>query len=396
LEVPDMLREKAEQVQPLLRETGLDCWLIFVRETGIHPDPGFELVVGADVVRNSAFLFGINGERIAIVANFDTANVRGKGVFPDVVGYDEDIKGPLVEALRRLDPQRIGLNYSLDDVTADGLTHGQWLLLNRLLSDTPYAARLASAGPLLSRLRGRKSPTEVVRIRRAIASTEEIVNSLTAQLRPGISEWQIAEIVHQEFRHRGVGPAWPLDSCPVVNCGPASEVGHAGPRDDLFAEPGHVVHVDVGVRLDGYCSDLQRLWYLRRPGETAPPDKVRRAFATVVRAIEAGAAVLRPGARGFEVDATARRVILEAGYPEFKHGLGHGLGRAVHDGGTLLGPRWPCYGQTVEGVVEAGNVFTLELGVATEAGFVGLEEDVQVTADGCEFLSSFQRELMLV
>ena len=123
---------------------------------------------------------------------------------------------------------------------------------------------------------------------------------------------------------------------------------------------------------------------------------MRRAFDTVVRAVEAGLAALRPGVRGYEVDAAARRVVVEAGYPEFKHGLGHGLGRAVHDGGTLLGPRWPCYGRTPEGVVEAGNVFTVELGVATEAGYVGLEEDVLVTEGGCEVLSGFQRELVLV
>src|SRR5947207_8964850 len=120
-----MLRlEKADQVRPLLRETGLGCWLIFVRETDTHPDPGFELVVGADVVRNSAFLFGVGGERIAIVANFDVGIVRGNGVFGEVLGYDEDVRESLLAALRRLDPQRIGLNYSTDDVTADGLTHG--------------------------------------------------------------------------------------------------------------------------------------------------------------------------------------------------------------------------------------------------------------------------------
>src|SRR5262245_3080352 len=164
-----LLQEKANQVQPLLRETGLDCWLIFVRETGLHPDPGLDLVVGADVVRNSAFLFGANGERIAIVARFDVANVRATGVFTEVIGYDEDVRSPLLSALDRLDPPTIGLNYSPDDVTADGLTHGQWLLLNHLLAGTPHATRLTSAAPLLFHLRGRKSPAEVERIRAAVA-----------------------------------------------------------------------------------------------------------------------------------------------------------------------------------------------------------------------------------
>ena len=71
-----LLQEKAAQVQPLLRETGLDCWLILVRETGLHPDPGFDLVVGADVVRNSAFLFSAGGQRIALTACFDVTGVR--------------------------------------------------------------------------------------------------------------------------------------------------------------------------------------------------------------------------------------------------------------------------------------------------------------------------------
>jgi Xaa-Pro aminopeptidase len=391
-----LLHEKADQAQALLAETGLDCWLTLVRETGLHPDPGAELVVGADLVRNSAFLFGAGGQRIAIAANFDTANLRANGVFREVIGYDEDIRGPLLDALRRIDPKQIGLNYSTDDVTADGLTHGHWLLLNELLRDTPYAGRLTSAAPLLSRLRGRKSPTELQRIRRAVATTEEIVGLVAPRIRPGLSEAEIAGFFRDEFARRRLAPAWAEDSCPIVNTGPASEPGHSRPSPDLRVEPGFLVHVDLGVRQDGFCSDLQRMWYVRRPGESAPPEGVRRGWATVVRAIEAGAAALRPGARGHEVDAAARRVVVEAGYPEYKHALGHGLGRAVHDGGTMLGPRWPCYGRTPEGVVEAGNVFTLELGVMTEAGYVGLEEDVAVTGRGCEFLSSFPRELALI
>src|SRR5262249_37521244 len=315
-----LLHQKADQAQALLRETGLDCWLTLNRETEIHPDPGIELVVGTGVVRNSAFLFGAGGERVAIAANFDTANVRALGVFGEVIGYDEDIRGALLGVLRRLDPQRIGLNYSTDDVTADGLTHGQWLLLNELLRDTPYAARLTSAAPLLARLRGRKTPTEVARIRAAVAVTQEIVALLTPQVRPGVSERQLADIVQGEFRRRGLASAWEWESCPIVNTGPESEAGHGKPRDDLPVAPGHLVHIDLGVKRDGFCPDLQRMWYVRRPGEAAPPAPVRRAFATVVAAIEAGATVLRPGVRGHEVDAVARRVVVEAGYPEYKHG----------------------------------------------------------------------------
>jgi hypothetical protein len=77
--------EKADQAQAQLAETGFDYWLAFVRETEQHPDPVAERVVGAGVVRGSAFLFG-DGEHLAIVANFDTSAVRAEGVLREVVG----------------------------------------------------------------------------------------------------------------------------------------------------------------------------------------------------------------------------------------------------------------------------------------------------------------------
>jgi len=391
-----LLHEKADQAQALLAETGLDCWMIFARETGERPDPGVELVVGCDVTWNSAFLFGRGGERIAIVGRYDAAGIRASAVFGEVIGYDEGITQPLLAALGQLAPRTIGLNYSADDTTADGLTHGMWLLLNDILHDTPYAARLASAAPLLAKLRARKSAAEVERIRAAIAVTQEIVALTTARIQPGMSETQIAAFIHDQFRSRGLPSAWSWDACPIVNSGPESEPGHGAPRDDILVQPGHLVHIDLGVKHEAYCSDLQRMWYVRRPGEDGVPPAIQRAFATVVQAIEASAAALKPGVRGYEVDEVAREVVVDAGYEEYKHALGHGLGRACHDGGTLLGPRWERYGATPQGIVEAGNIFTLELGVATEAGYIGLEEDVLVTEDGCVFLSSFQRELMVI
>lgn len=391
-----LVQEKVRQAQALLEETGIDCWLLFVRETGIHPDPGAQLVIGTDLTWPSAFLFPRGEAPLAIVGRHDVAKVRGVGVFPEVVGYDEGIRPALVETLKRLNPGRIGLNYSTDDVTADGLTHGMWLLLHEYLRDTPFPEHLVSAAPLLARLRGRKSATEVERIRTAVATAERIAHETTAQIRPGRSERDIADFIHEQFRGLGLASAWEWDACPIVNSGPESEPGHAGPRADIRIEPGHLVHIDLGVIQDGYCSDLQRMWYVRRAGEDRLPEPLRNAFATVVRAIEAGAAVLKPGVRGFEVDAAARRVFVEAGLPECKHALGHSLGRSVHDGGTLLGPRWERYGKTPEGIVEPGNVFTLELGLTTPAGYVGLEEDVVVTERGCSFLSSFPREPVLV
>ncbi len=388
--------EKAAQAAELLRELDLDCWLTFVRETSERPDPGVDFVLGTSLTWTSALLLGRGGERIAIVGRYDVENVQLTGVFPEVIGYDEDIKGPLLEALTRLNPRGIGLSYSRHNHGVDGLTLGMYELLRETLAGTPFVERLTSAEGVLSRMRARKSPTELARITAAVATTERVIEWLTPQIRVGASESELAELVHGEFKRLGLPAAWDWDYCPTLNTGPASPLGHVAPQPHIRVEPGHLVHIDLGVRQEDYCSDLQRMWYVRRPGEQSAPPEIERAWRTVVAAIDAGAAALRPGVKGWEVDAAARRVLVEAGYPEYRHALGHGLGRACHDGGPLLGPRWPRYGDAPEQLVEEGHVYTLELDVPTPAGHLALEEDVVVTADGCRFISSFQRELFLI
>jgi Xaa-Pro aminopeptidase len=175
-------------------------------------------------------------------------------------------------------------------------------------------------------------------------------------------------------------------------------VGHGLPSAHIKIEPGHIFHIDFGVQQEGYCSDLQRCWYVPVEGETHPPLEVQRAFETVVKAIRTAAGVLKPGVECWQVDSAARQVIVDGGYPEYQHATGHGVGRSAHDGGGVLGPRWERYGQTPYRKVEAGNVFTLELGIENVdgRGYLGLEEMVLVTSTGCEFLSKPQTILPLL
>jgi Xaa-Pro aminopeptidase len=389
-------QEKADQASALLHEFDLDCWLTFARETVVSPDPGIELAIGSNVTWPSAFIFAKNGTRVAIVGRYDVPGVESYGVFPRIVSYDAGIREALIAELTALNPRQIGLNYSVDDKTSDGLTVGMHLMLQNLLAGTPFVERLVSAGPLLSALRARKTAGEVARIQAAIDTTEEIVDLVTAQIVVGKSEKDIADFIHDQFKQRGLPAAWAWDGCTIVNSGPNSAVGHGVPSAHILVEPGHIVHIDLGVQQDGYCSDIQRLWYVRRPGETELPVEIQRAFDTVRQAIREGAKVLKPGVKGHEVDQVARDVIVDAGYPEYMHAFGHGLGKACHDGGPLLGPRWERYGNTPDMLVEAGNIYTLELGVITSAGYVGLEEDVLVTNDGVVFLSKEQTTMRMI
>jgi pimeloyl-ACP methyl ester carboxylesterase len=86
---------------------------------------------------------------------------------------------------------------------------------------------------------------------------------------------------------------------------------------------------------------------------------VQKAFDTVRRAIQSAFDALKPGVECWTIDAIARKVVVDAGYPEYQHATGHTVGRAAHDGGGVLGPKWERYGKTPTYLVEAGNVFTL-------------------------------------
>jgi Xaa-Pro aminopeptidase len=393
-----IVSEKVDQAIGILDETGVDAWLTFVRETTDAPDPVLPLILGQNLTWQSALILTRTGDRIAVVGKFEDEAVRSTGAWSEVIPYVEGVKAPLTDVLRRLDPQSLAVNFSLDDVKADGLTHGMFLLLQEHLQGTPYGGRLVIAADIIKALRGRKTPGEVDRIRKAIATTEAIFAATAGAIRLGTSELDIARFMQGDAAKRGVALAWDPQQCPIVTTGPDSMIGHAYPSADLVIESGRIFHVDFGVRQDDYCSDLQRCWYVPAPGETAPPPEVQRAFDAVLGAIRAAADVLRPGVEGWQVDAAARGALVDAGYPEYQHATGHQVGRCAHDGGTVLGPRWERYGRTPYYAAEAGNIFTLELGVenADGRGYLGLEEMVLVTDDGCTYLSTPQTTLPLL
>lgn len=391
-----LVREKLGQAAGILRERGVDVWLTLVRETMLTSDPCLDLIAGTYSAWTGAFLVAANGETTAIVGRFDADSVRQVGAYDEVIAYDESIRPELRAAIERLGPSSIALNYSESDPAADGLTHGLWLVLRETLHGTPYADRLVSSEGVVNALRGRKSAAEIERIRTAVRETEEIFDVVTQSLAPGRRELDVAALMREEVAARGLGFAWGAEHCPAVNAGPEKVVGHSAPGE-LVTRRGELLHVDFGVVRDGYASDLQRVWYLLDEGETEVPEDVARAWDALWAAMDAGAAALRPGAAGWQVDAAARSTLVGAGFPEPMYALGHQLGRSAHDGGTLLGPRWDRYGSAPLGLVEAGNVYTLEFGTAVPGrGYIGLEEDVLVTADGVEWLSTPQRELWLV
>ncbi len=391
-----LVQEKLQQAIQIINEFDVDVWLTFVRETSMQPDPVLDLIAGIDVTWESAFLIGRDGGKTAVIGHFDSDSVQNLNAYDHIIGYHQGIGDHLRAILAELDPKTIAINYSENDVAADGLSYGMYRKLLTHLDGTPYAGRLVSAERLAAALRGRKSPTEVDLVRQAIDTTEALFDEVETFAKPGMTQRDIADFVRQRIDEMGLGYAWPKPFNPIVTCGPDSAIGHAS-AGDVVLQKGHTLHIDLGVKQNGYCSDIQRMWYVLDDGETEAPPKVQHAFDVVLGAIRAGESFLRPGTPGWQVDEAAREFIVDNGYPEYMHAFGHLLGRAAHDGATVLGPRWERYAGICELPVEVGNIFTLELHVVVpERGIMSLEEDVLVTEDGVTYLSQPQTALRLI
>jgi Xaa-Pro aminopeptidase len=387
--------EKIAQAVGILQEQNVDAWMTFVRETEHNADPALPLVSPSNVTWHTALIITRQGYKVAIAGRYEIVNFQRMGIWDEVISYDQSIQPALLDVLTRLNPRQIAVNYSESDTAADGLSHGMYLTLQRYLAGTSF--ELISAEGILNPLRGRKTPGEIARIRAAVALTDDIINRITAFLKPGQTELEIANFIHAEYKKEGVVPSWDPGHCPTVTCGADSPVGHVSPSSQYVAKAAQLVRIDQGVILNDYISDIQRVWYLQPQGETSIPQPIQHAFDSVRAAIMAAAAVLKPGVEGCVVDDAARKTIVAAGYPEYQHAVGHMIGRTVHDGATLLGPRWERYGRTPYGIVEEGNCFTLELGVQVpEYGLVSLEEDVLVTDSGVEWLGNVQTEVIVV
>ncbi|MCB0119051.1 MAG: M24 family metallopeptidase [Anaerolineales bacterium] len=392
-----LIQEKTDQAIQILKDQNIDLWLTFVRETSGVRDPVLNFLIGDnDLTWPSALILTKNGDKIAIVGNLETEAVDRLNVYSEIIGYDTAVSGVLRETITRLAPRQIAVNISQNNVHADGLTYTMYKFLVEYLAGTPYTDRITSAESVINAMRGRKTKAELARIQKAVEITDEIYKKTFAFIKVGMTEIEIADYMQNLMKEYGVGYAWSPENNPAINSGPDKVVGHNGPTQ-IKVEPGHLIHFDFGVKYEGYCSDIQRIAYVLRDGETEPPVEVQRGFITVRTAIEKSREAMKAGATGNSIDTIAREIVVDSGYPEYKYALGHQLGRVAHDGGALLGPLWEKYGDSPNQKLEVGQVYTVEPGLAVpNYGYVGLEEDVVLTDEGAIYIGDPQREIKLI
>ena len=239
---------------------------------------------------------------------------------------------------------------------------------------------LVPAPDIFADLRLVKTADEIEKIRAACRLADKCFDHVVRLIQPGVSEWDIGLEIEFFFRRNMAEIAF----SPIVASGHRSALPH-GRASEKKLEPGDFVTLDFGAKLDGYNSDITRTLVLKPASE-----RHEHIYGCVLEAQMAALAVMKPGMLAGDVDAAARNTLAKFDLAQFfGHGLGHGLGRNVHDGGRM--------GMNSKTVLEPGQVWTVEPGVYIEGfGGVRIEDDVVVTESGIEILTHSPKELMVL
>ena len=256
------------------------------------------------------------------------------------------------------------------------VTVGQLSALKRAAGDR---VRWVAGGNAVEKLRAVKDPDELAIMRDAAVLISAVVEEALPGIKPGVTELEVAAELEYAMKRKGASGA---SFETIVAAGPHSAWAHARPSSNPLRKSQLVV-LDQGAILHGYCSDMTRTVFLGRA-----PANVRRMYRAVLAAQEAAKAAIRPGVSGESVDAAARRVLKrERLVRYFTHSTGHGLGLEVHE--------MPRLGKGEKTILEEGMVITVEPGVYVEGmGGIRIEDDVVVTAKGCEDLTTAPRDFI--
>lgn len=384
--------EKIAQAVALLNDCDIDAWLILSRE---GTDSSFELMTGQRSIHQAICLIHREGAPQLFSSQSDYESYAQSGLF-DVQVYETSLEDVLTQALDKAKPKRLALNISQDDALCDGLTLGQYMWLAQALGAERLRHIEVSSEVILSPLRSIKTDSEIACVTAAVSHTIDIFDEVFGKMRSGMTEIDVGNLFVDSMKHRGVTSGLGAAFDPPLVCAVKRGLAHRKPTDYVLKQ-GDIVIIDASVRYQQYVSDIARTCYIAGPNGSVPSD-VQHAFDTAVAAISKGIEALQPGKRGYEVDEVARKHIETSGYPSIRHAVGHQVGRACHDGGTVLGPRRDTSRPQVEGVIQPGQIYAMEPTVIQDDGLpcVLVEEDVLVTAMGNRVLSRRQMDLVVI
>ena len=312
---------------------------------------------------------------VAVVPALEEANFRGAAPSVESLHLWDDADGPEKAAAEAFKCLAKASRVAVEPLSL------RYMEFEHVRRELPNA-QIESAERVVVALRLKKSDEEAAAMRRASKIAEAALEFTLRDVRPGRKEIEIASKLSSELLRRGGGG---ISFGPIVLSGPKSALPHGVP-DEREMQEGEFLLIDFGTSSDGYHCDITRTFVV----SGSPTDRMREVYESVLQANIRGVAASRPGVTYDYVHKNCQANLHAPRFKEFMtHRTGHGLGLEVHEPPSVMAGNYV--------VVEEGAVFTIEPGLYLEGwGGVRIEDNVRVTRDGCELLTSSPRELRIL
>ena len=399
-------RDKFDYVLPeVMRENDIDMWITMNREG--HNDPLYEDFGGGYTGLTGYYIFTDNGGgRIERTALGVGGYLLEQGGAYDYFGAASELKNYVAER----DPQRIGINTSRHIGAADGLTHSGYTELVEVLGE-PYASRLVSAEKLVSDFRSRRVASEIIAFGEAGELSRQIAERAfsNAVITPGVTTLEdVAWWMMDQLFENGLGTSFGMPSVYVT--GPE---GIAAVSTDRIIQRGDLLMIDWGVGLMNFHTDMKRIAYVLREGETTPPAGIQNAFDQGLEVRDVIRRTIKPGRTAAETEELIYQALEAAGFARMAQfnqptgtdkteviigchsvgNLGHGIGPSI----AFFNPVRLTY------ELKPTNLLSIELFAYTAAPEWGgkkvripLEDDAIVTVRGVEWLYPANQRILLI
>jgi len=368
---PTITQARLEKLRGILHRSGYHA-------AALVPGPYIYYLSGvpfAIASRPLVLFVPVEGDPVLVIPSLESVRIRGNTALPlNIIEYtDADgFEGAFGKACQLL-------NLAGKRIAIEGLK--MRALEAQTIQRLAPGSVVEHAEDTLMWLRIHKDDAEIAAMRRAIAISEAGLDVATKAIRPGMTERDALRILVNSLADAG-GTEHAFDL--IVLSGPNCALPH-GYSSERTIQPGDFVLFDYGVKIDGYASDITRVFAV---GNVS--DEMKRIYETVLAANLAGIKTAGPGVPAQKVDQATRKVIEDAGYGQyFIHRTGHGLGLDIHEA--------PYIRSGNEMLLEPGMTFTIEPGIYIPGvGGVRIEDDVLITRDGAEVLTSFPKTLKSV
>jgi Xaa-Pro aminopeptidase len=400
-------KDKFDYILPeAMRENDIDMWLVMMKEG--HYDPLYDDLGRGYPGRVGFYIFtDRGGDRIERAAlGVGGYMLEACGVYDIVTGSDG-----LQAFVAERAPERIGVNMSEEIGGADGLSHASYLELTRTLGE-PWASRLVSAETLVSDFRSRRVASEIAAFTEAGHLSRAIAERALSNevIRPGATTLEdVAWWMQDRLLEQGLGSSFDMPS--VYITGPE---GIEATSNRRVIQRGDLLIIDWGVCLMNFCTDVKRMAYVMKEGETGPPPGLQHAFDQAVKVRDVVRRTIKPGPTAADMLALINTRLAEAGFAvmeEFNKpmnipgktevivgchsvgNLGHGVGPSI----AWFNPKRLTF------QIRPSNMFSIEFFAYTAAPEWGgkkvrvpLEDDAIVTERGVEWLYPVNNRILLV